>query len=72
LPLPQSLPTTRTELTFRCSPPLIELDALDEPVEPVELGVLELDDAAWSTVPVTSTRLPTFDADRSDELPSRM
>jgi hypothetical protein len=27
--------------------------------------------ALWSIVPMTSTRLPTFDAVKSDELPSR-
>jgi hypothetical protein len=76
----QSLPITRTELTFRCCALAIEPLALPEPVAevvpavvlPVELpapDVEPVDDEL--SVPLTSTRLPTFDAERSDEVPSR-
>lgn len=77
----QSLPTTRTELTRRCwlAEPDIEpeaepvadpVDPVAEPVEPVLAEPVRAEpDALVSSVPVTSTRLPTSD-DRSDELPS--
>ncbi len=69
----QSLLITRTELTRRCCwLPDIELDEplVAELVEPeLELvGELEDEPALVSSVPVTSTRLPTSD-DRSEELP---
>jgi len=53
------------------------VDPAVEPVEPAVEPVLAVPpvraepDALVSSVPVTSTRLPTFD-DRSDELPSSM
>jgi len=100
LPLPQSLPTTRTELTRRCCPPCADIDPEAEPVDPLvvppvvppvvplvvppvepvvdPLPVLvdpeaeplpDIDPDPLASVPVTSTRLPTFDVS-SDELPS--
>jgi hypothetical protein len=60
---------TRTELTFKCSAfasaPLARLVGAPA-VEPL-VALL----AVWSIVPITSTRLPTFDAVKSDEVPSR-
>ena len=55
---------------------LVEPEPLVEPlVLPVEPGrpeaLPDIDPDALS-VPVTSTRLPTLDADKSDELPSSM
>ena len=60
---------TRTELTFRCSALAAELLApLVGAPAGGPLGALL---ALWSIVPITSTRLPTFDDVKSDELPSR-
>jgi hypothetical protein len=75
----QSLPISRTELTRRCCAfdiePLVELpepvaDVVPLVVLPVELPApgVEADELS---VPVTSTRLPTLVAARSEELPSR-
>ena len=57
----QSLPTTRTVLT------LIFFCDIAPPVVPAADGA---PDELVSSVPVTSTRLPMFEALRSDELPS--
>lgn len=76
----QSLPITRTELTRKCCA-AADIEPADDalvvpaapavdPVVPVlPLPDVELDELS---VPVTSTRLPTFDDESSDELPSSM
>jgi hypothetical protein len=80
--LPQSLPTTRTELTRRCCAFAIEADPLVVPPEPVAEPAVEPlvvppavepvdpdDIELLASVPVTSTRLPTSFV-RSAESPS--
>jgi hypothetical protein len=66
----QSLPITFTELT-RIRGALDAPDAVLEvvPVSAVVVDVVVDPDGFFSSAPITSTRLPTFD-DRSDELPS--
>jgi hypothetical protein len=73
----QSLPITRTELTrtrgaFDCIEPLVVPDVVVPDVEPVVPAALPAvpdegePDELFSSVPVTSTRLPTFEL-KSDE-----